>query len=212
MTQFQIPDDQAVASSPRTSAMAITALVFSLICCIPTTVLGLILGVISAVQIAGNPQKKGMGIAVVAIVLGLIFSGAQAVLYPMGWKVFADMATLMAEGPAPAMEKGYAGDLQGFRDSFYGNGATASDAEVQAFLDSVKDACGDFQSALMTGQPAMGDQQPVITYSLTFSDTVVNADVQLIFSDPASGSGGLINKLGSIEVILDDGNVIAFPH
>lgn len=73
---------------PKTSGMAIAALVLALLGC--TAPIGLILGIIAAVQIGNDPRRlSGSGLATAAIIVGAIFSVAAlltlpaAVLFPV---------------------------------------------------------------------------------------------------------------------------------
>ncbi|HCU36854.1 MAG TPA: hypothetical protein DGT21_15825 [Armatimonadetes bacterium] len=68
---------------PKTSGMAIAALVLALLGC--TSPIGLILGIIAAVQIGNNPRRlSGSGLATAAIIVGAIFSLAAFFTVPMG--------------------------------------------------------------------------------------------------------------------------------
>ncbi len=66
MTGFE-PAFNASPTETKTSGLAVTSLVFSLILCCPlTTILGPLLGLGALVQIGRNPALKGRGIAFAA--------------------------------------------------------------------------------------------------------------------------------------------------
>lgn len=172
MTQFENPyaGDSASAVEVKTSGLAITSLVLSLVCCLPvTTIPGALLGLVSAVKIAGNPARKGMGIAIAAVVLGVLFTVGQVVIGTgiyAGYKVFRD-------APAVALEPGFAGDLAAFKTNF--NAGSAPDIEAQAFLDAVTSRYGaldraevDFQAFQSMQQPAPGATLMTLPWTLVF--------------------------------------------
>jgi hypothetical protein len=79
MTQYNTAAFDPTMEPPRTSVLAIVALILSLICLIPGFgTLGVILGVISLLLISGSQGRvSGTGLAVTAIVLGLLVSVVQ---------------------------------------------------------------------------------------------------------------------------------------
>jgi len=73
MMQFAPGLDNPDVQPPKTSRLAITSLIFSLILCCPlTTILGPLLGLVSVIRIGGNPALKGRGIAVLMLHPGLV--------------------------------------------------------------------------------------------------------------------------------------------
>lgn len=66
----------AQVSTAKTSALAIVGLVLSILMCIPGfPLIGLVMGIVAAVRIAKQPDRlKGMGLAIAAIVVGVLGS------------------------------------------------------------------------------------------------------------------------------------------
>jgi hypothetical protein len=187
---FNQPYAEAYAEPPKTSGLAIAALVCSLIFCCPvTTILGIILGAIAMVTIGSAPGRKGRGLAITAILLGLIFTIGQAYF---SYQIYDKYARIVMEGPRRALERGYAGDLPGFKSHFHGRGATASDAEAQQFIDELRTRYGNFVSVTMDHQaqpvqPKPGQPEVPFPYVLTFQNKPgVNATVIIIMSDQKS--------------------------
>ena len=72
MTQFESPFDAGDPGEQKISGLAIGSLVCSLICCVPvTTIPGILLGIWAMVSIGNNPARKGKGLAVAGIMLGV---------------------------------------------------------------------------------------------------------------------------------------------
>lgn len=181
------PYTEAYAESPKTSGLAITALVCSLIFCCPlTTILGIILGAIAMVTIGSAPGRKGRGLAITAVLLGVIFTIGQAYF---SYKLYDKYARIVTEGPREALELGYAGNIAGFKSQFYGRGATASDAEAQQFINDLRTRYGNFVSSKLDhqaqpAQPKPGQPEIPFPYVLTFQNKPdVNATVIIIMSD-----------------------------
>lgn len=197
----------------KTSGLAIGSLVCSLICCLPfTTIPGILLGIGAMMSISGNPAKKGKGLAITGIVLGVLFTAGQGIIYPKAYSYIQETIALVTDGPKDALTAGFANDFDGMRAAFYGDGSSTSDEEVRAFIDQLQTRYGGFVSSNMTDpqtQPTMGQQVVVFPYALTFENATVNAETQIIFSDPQKG--GFINKLGYIKVLDSDLGDLEYP-
>lgn len=220
------------AELPRRSGLAITALVFAVIgsvACLAmiglagvgvppaqlmlitgcggcvglvTAVVGLLLGVIGLFAI--RPPKTGKGMCGVAIVLSIVATTVQVyvgkiyLIDPIrGYIAFA------MTGPQEALAKAFSGDTAGFKASFEGGGATASDVEVVAFIDQLRSRFGNFTSASMDQQPGQSGPQPgqttmTLPYNLSFGGKIVKAEVELIFVDQTRKN--IVKKMGYIKV------------
>jgi len=143
MSQFQSPFDEQTAEPRKTSGLAITSLVCSLIFCVPlvTPILGVIFGIAGILSVQGNPRRKGMGLAVAGLLIGLIVGFGQIALGYAAYKGF----TVFRDAPVQAMQAGFSGDLNGFKTCFGSAGQAATDAEVQAFIDELRSRYGEFQ-------------------------------------------------------------------
>lgn len=213
MTTFDDQFGEAYAGEQKTSGMAIASLVCSLICCLPvTTIPGVLLGIAAMVSIGNDPAKKGKGIAVTGIVLGVLFTVGQAAIYPPAIDYIKEMLKLVEKGPETALIAGFDGDIAGFKSQFHGPGAMATDAEAQAFLDQLRARYGEFELTSMRGQSQQSPfGQPIVTfdYVLIFKNTEVKCATEIAFSDPKKG--GFINKLSSITVDDPDLGLLVYP-
>ena len=76
---FQAPLEPGYGEPSRTSGLAISSLVCSLIFCCPlTTIIGPILGLIAFVSIGSKPNLRGKGLALTGIILGVLMTTLQA--------------------------------------------------------------------------------------------------------------------------------------
>jgi hypothetical protein len=218
MTQFDQPYDAGPVQPRKTSSLAITALIFSLVGIIPclgvlTAPIGLLLGLIGVATIGGKPHLKGKGIAVAAILIGLVLSAAQG--YGTYWIVDKGLKVMrrIEDGPSKALTAGFAGDPAGFKDEFHGTGATLSDAEAQAFIDELRDRYGDFvavgSTKGQTPQPKPGQPFIVVPYQLEFSEATVSAEAKLIIADEQTG--GFVMKWGYLEIQDPERGDLMYP-
>jgi hypothetical protein len=143
MSQFQSPFDEPTTEPRKTSGLAITSLVCSLIFCVPlvTPILGIIFGIAGILSVQGNPRRKGMGLAVAGLLIGLIVGFGQLAIGYAGYKGFV----AFRDAPVEAMQAGFSGDLAGFKTHFGSAGQAVTDAEAQAFIDELRNRYGEFQ-------------------------------------------------------------------
>ncbi len=191
-SQFESQFDAVDPGEQKTSGLAIGSLVCSLICCVPvTTIPGILLGIAAMVSIGNNPARKGKGLAVAGILLGVIFTAGHVYVYPKLYEFAGETFELLMNGPNDALVAGFAGDPAEFRSNFYGTGAQAHDAEAQAFIDTLRSRYGEFQSCQFDEQAqpssAFGQRSTVFPYILTFDNATVDADVQIIWVDERTG-------------------------
>jgi hypothetical protein len=211
MSQFPSPagtyQDQFdnIAMEPvKQSGLAITALVFSLILCCPlTTLLGPILGVVALATIGSNPMRKGKGMAVVAIIIGLIASAAWGGLIVYGVRKSIEMSKAIENAPANAMNAGYAGNFLGVRSEFYGPGATATDADIAEFFDTLKSRYGNFKSVKISNQrnsnPPMGQPSISLPHDFVFDGATVAGNIDFVIMDQVTGQW-IWGKIDSITI------------
>ncbi len=215
MTAFDTFEESTTMAPAKTSGLAIASLVCSLICCIPfvTPIVGILLGIGAVVSIGGNPARKGKGIAIAGITLGVVVAGAHGIIIPRVVAYFQEVSALIENGPNDALTAGFAGDMAGFKDAFHGDAAAASDAEVQAFIDELRRRYGEFQSCKIdqqaSTQPQFGSPIVPFPYTLQFDSGSMKAEAEVVFSDPQQG--GFVTKLGSITVFDPNGGDLSFP-
>jgi hypothetical protein len=186
------------AEPATTSGLAITALVLSLIgiipCCGPVTApLGALLGLIAFFTIGSNPQRKGRGMALAALLIGVILIVLYISAFIWGYNKFAKP---LESGPGNALQAGFAGNIPAFKAQFFGSAQAASDAEAQAFVDELRSRYGDFRAsfqddaALRANPPTFQDMmQPVKEhpYRFQFANKTVSATVEYAAQDPQTG-------------------------
>lgn len=207
-------EDDLYQQPQRTSGMAIASLVCSLIICCPLiTVLGPIFGAIALATIGSPPQRRGKGLAIAGIVIGLITTVLGIVAGMQIVRVVSEYIEFVEAGPAPALQAAAASDVNGFRSYFVTPAANASDEQVQAFFAEVQSRYGTFISATMdqqTAPPQFGSPVIVMPYILQFSDANnVSADVEIHFVDPQTQRG--TKKLGYILIRDPDQGDLRFP-
>ncbi len=209
MMQFAPGLDNPDVQPPKTSRLAVTSLIFSLILCCPlTTILGPLLGLVSVIRIGGNPALKGRGIAVAAILLGAIFTGGQ---FWGGRWIYETIFVPMFVGPSDALATGFDGDIAGFKDHFYGPGASASDAEAVAFIAELERRYGRFVSCELDQQGQPESQGPVMQfdYRIVFADQTVDCETEIVYADKRTDEWLL--KLGYVTIFDDDLGDLTFP-
>ena len=212
MTQFGAPVDEFESTAEaRTSRLAIASLVCSLICCVPvTTIPGILLGIGAIFSINNNPARfRGKGLAMAGILLGVTFTAGQAFVYPKA----VDFIVMNVRGPNDALISGFAGDATAFKSHFYGKGIRASDAEAQAFIDTLRSRYGEFQSCEFDQrnqpQPTTGQTKPTFAYILTFDNAVVDCLTQIIWMDERTGA--TVFQLGWITIKDPDLGDLTYP-
>jgi len=170
---------------------------------------------IGVVTIGSNPMRKGKGLAIAAIIVGLILSGAQFYGSKKIYDFFYGFYAQVMKGPDDALKAGFAGDIAGFKSHFHGAGATASDAEAKAFIDQLRSRYGQYQSVKFNEQKGQANRPPTgqasmpFPYVLTFSNGNQDADVEVIFADQTTGK--FVKQLGHIVVIDAQAGNLAYP-
>ena len=210
MTGFDTTFDPQPPAATKTSGLAITSLIFSLIVCCPVaTIIGPLLGLGALVQIGRNPALKGRGLAFAAIIMGVVFTLAQGWGGYQMWQVMKPVL----EGPDAALTAGFAGDTAALKAEFHGAGATASDAEVTVFIGELRKRYGAYQSCRHDRTAAgptgtYGDPVIPFPYILTFDNGEVHAEAEYVFAEQGIG---WIKKWGSITVFDPDLGDLTYP-
>ncbi|MFN0010546.1 MAG: DUF4190 domain-containing protein [Phycisphaerales bacterium] len=134
--------DEPVGKPPRVSILAIVALVLSLLCI--TAPLGLVFGIASLVRIGtSNGRRTGTGLAVAAVIIGLILSSGWAFLSVGA----AQFGKFMVQTPGALVVAVSKGDLVTARP-YLSNDAAArlDDAAVLKFKAGYEAELGAFKS------------------------------------------------------------------
>lgn len=208
---FQAPQEPGFSEPPRTSGLAISSLVCSLIFCCPlTTIIGPILGLIAFVSIGSKPNLRGKGLAVAGIILGVLMTTLQV---GAGFLFYSNIIQPVAEGPQTVLVAGFANDMSAFRDGMADGGAGVTDKEIQEFIDQLRSRYGEFSSAEMDptqpAPPAFGQPIFVSTYLLHFSDSTVSAEVEIVIADQQTGQ--FVMKLGVMTIRDSENGDLSFP-
>ncbi len=210
MTGFEPAFNAQPVTATKTSGLAVTSLIFSLILCCPlTTILGPLLGLGAMVRIGRNPALKGRGLALTAIILGIGFTVFQGFCVRFAWDHFY---RVMFTGPGNALVAGFAGDVSGFQADFTGPAANATDEEVAAFVDELRNRYGEFQKSWIspnTAFPAVGATETTMSYVLTFANGTVDCDAIVVFKEKVGGPPDFL--LGSLVVLDSDLGDLPFP-
>jgi hypothetical protein len=210
--------EQPTTEAPRTSKLAIASLVTSFFsCCGPCGVVPIILSVVSIVRIKLDPALRGMGIAVVALILNLgVTVAASFWAVPKVMGVFNQVFGLMIAGPVDAIRAGQSGDVEAFLAAVRQEGPNPPDTEdASVFLSALTDRFGQIQSSVIQdqnrGAPQPGATDAAVDYMLTFTkDGKTSAIKCEVLWSMANDAGDLDVKIKRIRVFSEDGE-IAFP-
>jgi hypothetical protein len=134
-------DDAVLPPPSRTSILAITSLVLSLICFVPTlSVLAVLLGALSLIFILNsNGRLSGRGFAIGGIVLGLIVTAFQVALL-IGASSLVNAMLRSASAPYVALESGDTNQLRAYLSPTASTSVT--DEQIKTFAASVKQVGG----------------------------------------------------------------------
>jgi len=218
MSQLDNPYAEAVETRARTSGLAIAALVCSLILCCPvTTIVGPVLGLVAFAAIGSNPARKGRGLALAAVVIGVI---ATAVWVVLGLRMYDQFVRPQEEGPRAELTAAFAGDPATFKAGMYGAAAAASDQELAAFVSELRIRYGDFVTCAFDRQkfeanpPSFEEMmQPTKSYPylLEFDDQTVQADIEISTQDPQTGQFFWRMRFGRILIMDEQRGNLTYP-
>ena len=210
--------DTPINEPPRTSKLAIASLVATLLsCCSVCGVVPIVMSVISIIRIKMNPALRGMGIAVVALILSAALTVASTLVAGPRILEFVRMVfgPLFA-GPIDAIRAGQSGDVEKFLASVYRGGPNAPDSEDAAvFLNALTERFGQIQSSTMPeqnrGAPQPGVAEAPIEYMLTFTKDgkTIAIKCEVLWS-MANAAGDLDVKMKRIRMFADDMEIV-FP-
>ncbi len=143
----EFADDVGVYDAPpRTSALAVTSLVLSLICCIPGLgLLGSLIGVGAIVGISGSRGRVGgRGVAVAGIIIGLLVTIAWVGVVVSISRGVGAASKMMYGNTNAFMQAVENGDFDKARAVVSGPVVSASDEQFEAFRDRYRAAYGPF--------------------------------------------------------------------
>ncbi len=141
----------------RTSALAITSLILSLVVCCPlSTIAGIAVGG-AALFVTRGGRMRGRWLAFVAIVLGVTATVLQGALVEWAWRTIYEP---FVTGPQAALRDGMRGDGAGFQRAFVATISEGNTPEAaQAFCEELKRRYGSFESSQMD-QTSAGSRPP----------------------------------------------------
>lgn len=210
--------DTPINEPPRTSKLAIASLVATLLsCCSICGVVPIVMSIISIIRIKLNPALRGMGIAVVALILSAALTVASTLV--AGPKILEFVRMVfgpLLTGPVDAIRVGQTGDVEGFLASVYQEGPDAPDSEDAAvFLDALTERFGEIQSSVIQdqnrGAPQPGATEAPIEYMLTFTKDGKTLAIKCeVLWSMANAAGDLDVKMKRIRVFADDMEIV-FP-
>ncbi len=205
---------ESVAVQEHYSRLALVSVLCSSCICLPPVVaLGPILSLWALFDIRRHPGKRGTSLAIGALVGGTALTVGY-VLGAVWWN--SNVREPMLRGPQAALRAAAVGELDGFRSEFLGDGASASDQEVQRFVDELRGRYGNFiASEQARVQPAAAalssdSMKPQIPYELRFERRTVPAIAEFILME--QGHRGLIGKFGWLRVQDSELGDIFFPE
>ncbi len=203
----------SAAVQPSYSRLALVSVLCSLCICLPPVVaLGPILSVWALFDIRRCPGKRGTSLAIGALVGGTVLTVGY-VLGAIWWN--SSIREPMLHGPQAALRAAAVGEFDGFRSEFFGDGAVASDQEVQRLVDELRGRYGNFiaseqaQPQLTAAPPSVYSMKPQIPYELRFQRTSVPAVAEFIIIE--QGHRGLIGKFRWLRVQDSELGDIFFP-
>ena len=109
MTAFDTTFGEQPLVEQKTSGLAIASLVCSLIICCPlTTLIGPFLGLAAVLTIGSNPARKGKGLAMAGIIIGIFATVGWGTITVWGHK---NINVPVQYGPVEVMAAGFSGDI-----------------------------------------------------------------------------------------------------
>lgn len=209
--------DTPINEPPRTSKLAIASLVMTLLsCCSVCGVVPIVMSVISIIRIKLNPALRGMGIAVIALILSTGVTVASSLYWGPKVKELIEGFGPIFAGPADAIRAGQSGDVNGFLAIVYRDGPAALDSEDAAvFLDALTERFGEIKSSVIQdqnrGAPQPGSTEAPIEYMLTFTKDGKTLAIKCeVLWSMANAAGDLDVKMKRIRVFADDMEIV-FP-
>ena len=210
----------------RTSALAVTSLVMSLICCIPGFgLIGSALGVVAMLGIGKSRGRVGgKGMAMAGIIIGVLMTVAWVSFFAMSVSALKQAADEFFVPANDLMTEIEAGNFDAARAAFPNAPiANTTDEQFEAFRAAYQSEVGAFESIptglvdiwtmyLEVGQQMQGFQQPaggqVILVPVPARFDVSGPTVILVRLDPMQQNTG-DNPITDIAVVLPDGSELS---
>ena len=197
------PPAPAAPAGGRHRLLSILSLVFALVLCVPgMPLVGFLLATVVVFR-AGRGSGRSRRMAATAIVVGLLFTGAQGFVINFGVQV----QRFSRQAPLAAMRAGQDGDLAGFRKQFSGPAAAASDQTIRVFFDAFDAAHGRVERLESASISAEGMTVTFHVQFITERDETVETD----FAAVIVAEGLYAFDLISITVWDGVGEPLRFP-
>lgn len=200
------------------SGMAVTAFVMTILFCIPVLPLvGLLLGLGALGRTSTDGPFRGRPLAIIAIILGLLFTAGQTyttVKFVEVGGMVADSIMVVVTGPDDAMEGAFKGDSAEGKDWWLA-GQEPSAARTEAFVSEARRRFGEFKSAVPDdgGQPPFGQSSFSMPLKFVFSNGSYDGTVSF---QAFTGDGGGLPENGrllgivKITVVDSDGTEVVW--
>ncbi|MGE3106727.1 MAG: DUF4190 domain-containing protein [Phycisphaerales bacterium] len=190
---------QPPAGPAKTSVMAIVALVLSLLVCVPGLgVIGLILGVIALLMISGSRGlKKGKGIAIAAIIFGLITSTIWIGGITVAVRGSLRQKNLLHDPIYDAFRKLDNGDTSAVRALLAPSlEANITDAEILAFRDGYHALGGECKGEPRTTSDALAPMSVATNFNLMQRVQTTTGKQPIVLPASFDKGGGAILVVG----------------
>ncbi|USO00288.1 MAG: DUF4190 domain-containing protein [Phycisphaeraceae bacterium] len=220
------PEEGLYDAPPRTSALAVTSLVLSLICCIPLLpLIGAGVGIGAMIGIGSSRGRVGgKGLAIAGIIIGLLMTVGQVVAV-VSVRNVVNMGVGLVFGSADqVMHDIETGDFNAARAGLTGNAASLTDEQFEAFRAAYQAEYGSYQSIptdffdlisaytqigpqMQKYQP-QGSQQNILPAPATFDrgQAVVIAELEQNGQPTGQpGTPGFHMPLRGLKVVMPDG-------
>ncbi len=214
MSQFDAdrfdPYDPQGGAPAKTSLLAVSGFVCSLIICCPviTPLLGLLLGVGGLVSVSSsNGRRKGTGLAAAAITISILALVGQVWLVRLAVP-FVRPVMLTMVGPTIFESSLERGDVNSARWHLHPSfGAKITDQQLRDFAKQVSDRYGSVQQWQPVGQPAFnptpgGEETFEVTSQLMFANGSRRTTMKLTVSYDAAGRS--IEQSGIAGIVIHD--------
>ena len=188
------------------SGLSVAALVCSLILCCPvSTLVSVFLGIAGLVQTRGG-RRRGRGMAITGIILGILFTAGWIIGARMGWSM---MLEVVLRGPDLVLQAGFKGD-PGEAKSYFETNSVPTDAEIDQFITTARNRYGEFLGATIIDDNSNPQgQQFTIPFNLVFTKETLKADVEFRVNENALTESGSVIGLKAITIIdKEDGDLI----
>ncbi|MHC4142017.1 MAG: hypothetical protein ACYSUF_09120 [Planctomycetota bacterium] len=159
------------------------------------------------ISIGGDPAKKGKGMAITGIVLGIVFTTVQAVV---GYRAYQGFG-IFSNAPYVALQPGFDGDLAGLKANFGSAGGATTDQEARAFVDELRSRYGALQGSAMDfaayqgmAMPAPDQTSFTMPWVLVFENGRVGVEMTFTEADQTAGDQIIFSSIRVIDSDLGD--------